>query len=542
MPRPPSTPAADPSPSPADAGGAGDPHRPARRALVAVPVGAAHALGVSFLPGALAWPAQLLLFALGLWLTLGAGNRRQAGLIGAGFAMGHFVIGLCWLHVSMHDHGGMPWLLAALALLLFCAYLALWPALALLLAHDRPGWGWVAGMAGAWSLAEAARGWVFTGFPWLSIGYAHVDGPLGGLAPFAGVYGVGLAATAVAALFALAARRWRGPDRRAPGWRGPAIAAAAVLLAGTVLGQLRFTQATGEPLSVRLVQGNIGQSMKFDPPAAIQAMRWYAAQVAESRARLTVLPETAWVVPWTHTPPEIATTVLEGLRASGGALLLGVPIVDAVPGSTPRVSNSALLITGGGPGPRYDKQHLVPFGEFIPWGFEWFVRLMRIPMGSFGRGAAPQPPFLVDGQRVAANICYEDLFGEEIAAQVRAPVSAGVLVNMSNLGWFGDSHALSQHLHISRMRALETGRPMLRATNTGVTALIDHRGQVRASLPTARAGVIDTQVQATTGLTPYARLGNLPALLLAGAMLVAALGLRRAGITGAARPSSKIAG
>ena len=510
--------------------------------LAAVPAGAAHALSLSFLPGPLAWPAQLLLLALGLWLASGAGNRRQAGLIGAGFAMGHFGIGLCWLHVSMHDHGGMPWLLAALALLLFCAYLALWPALALLVAHERPGWRWVAGVAGAWSLAEAARGWVFTGFPWLSIGYAHVDGPLGGLAPLVGVYGVGLAAAAVAALVALAARRWREQGWRDRAWRGPAIAAAAVLLAGTALGQLRFTQIAGEPLSVRLVQGNIGQSMKFDPPAAMQAMRWYAAQVAESRARLTVLPETAWVVPWTHTPPEIAATVLEGLRASGGALLLGVPIVDAVPGSAPRVSNSALLITGSGPGPRYDKQHLVPFGEFIPWGFEWFVRLMRIPMGSFGRGAAPQPPFLVDGQRVAANICYEDLFGEEIAAQVRAPVSAGVLVNMSNLGWFGDSHALPQHLQISRMRALETGRPMLRATNTGVTALIDHQGQVQARLPTARPGVIDTQVQATTGLTPYASLGNLPALLLAGALLAAALGLRRAGPAGATKASSKIAG
>ena len=542
MPRPSSTPAAEPGPSPAIAGRAGDHHRAGRRALAAVPAGAAHALSLSFLPGPLAWPAQLLLLALGLWLASGAGNRRQAGLIGAGFAMGHFGIGLCWLHVSMHDHGGMPWLLAALALLLFCAYLALWPALALLLAHERPGWRWVAGVAGAWSLAEAARGWVFTGFPWLSIGYAHVDGPLGGLAPLTGVYGVGLAAAAVAALIALAARRWHEQGWRERGWRGPAIAAAAVLLAGTALGQLRFTQIAGEPVSVRLVQGNIGQSMKFDPPAAMQAMRWYAAQVADSRARLTVLPETAWVVPWTHTPPEIAATVLEGLRASGGALLLGVPIVDAVPGSAPRVSNSALLITGSGPGPRYDKQHLVPFGEFIPWGFEWFVRLMRIPMGSFGRGAAPQPPFLVDGQRVAANICYEDLFGEEIAAQVRAPVSAGVLVNMSNLGWFGDSHALPQHLQISRMRALETGRPMLRATNTGVTALIDHRGQVQARLPTARPGVIDTQVQATAGLTPYASLGNLPALVLAGALLAAALGLRRAGPAGATKASSKIVG
>jgi apolipoprotein N-acyltransferase len=537
MPRPPSTPAADPSTPPVAIGPGSARHRVGRRALAAAAAGAAHALTLSFLPGPLAWPAQILSFAVGLWLAAGAASRRQAGLSGFAFAMGHFAVGLCWLHVSMHDHGGMPWLLAALALLLFCAYLALWPALALMLAHDRPGWGWVAGVAGAWTLAEAARGWVFTGFPWLSIGYAHIDGPLGGLAPLVGVYGVGLAAAGVAALLTLGAL-----GRRNRGWRAPAIVAAMTLLTGLALGELRFTQAAGEPLSVRLVQGSIAQSMKFDPQGAVRAMRWYADQVATSRARLTVLPETAWVVPWTHTPPEIADTVLEGLRANGGALLLGVPIVDPVPGAAPRVSNSALLMAGGGPGSRYDKQHLVPFGEFIPWGFGWFVRLMNIPLGSFGRGAPPQPPFLVDGQRIAANICYEDLFGEEIAEQVRAPVSAGMLVNMSNLGWFGDSHALSQHLQISRMRALETGRPMLRATNTGVTALIDHRGQVLARLPNLQAGVIDTQVQATAGLTPYARLGNLPVLLLAAGLLATSLGLRRAGATDATKPSSKIAG
>ncbi|MBU6270350.1 MAG: apolipoprotein N-acyltransferase [Betaproteobacteria bacterium] len=538
MPRPPSTPAADPGrASPAAPVGAITRRAQIPRLLAAMAVGAAHALSLSFLPGALAWPAQLLTLAAGLWLAAGATSRRQSGLRGFAFAMGHFLTGLCWLHVSMHDHGGMPWLLAALALLLFCAYLALWPALALMIAHDRPGWGWVAGVAGAWALAEAARGWVFTGFPWLSIGYAHVDGPLGGLAPLVGVYGVGLAAAALAALLALGALR-----RREQGWRAPAIAVATMLLASAAVGELRFTQPAGGPMSVRLVQGDIAQSMKFDPQAAVRAMRWYAAQVAASQARLTVLPETAWVVPWTHTPPEIAATVLEGLRASGGSLLLGAPIVDAVPGAAPRVSNSALLLAADAPAPRYDKQHLVPFGEFIPWGFGWFVRLMNIPMGSFGRGVAPQAPFLVAGQRVAANICYEDLFGEEIAAQVREPVLAGVLVNLSNLGWFGDSHALSQHLQISRMRALETGRPMLRATNTGVTAHIDHRARVVERLPTAQAGVIDTQVQATEGLTPYARLGNLPVLLLAGALLAVATGLRRTPASEGARPSSKIAG
>ena len=162
----------------------------------------------------------------------------------------------------------------------------------------------------------------------------------------------------------------------------------------------------------------------------------------------------------------------------------------------------------------------MPFGEFVPWGFGWFVRMMHIPLGDFARGGAGQPPFEVGGQRIAFNVCYEDLFGEELRDALLGERGATVLANVSNIAWFGRSHALPQHLAIARMRTIETGRPMLRATNTGVTAAIDAHGRVIARLDDHVAGELDVRVQGTTGLTPFARTGNAPAWI--GALLLVA--------------------
>jgi apolipoprotein N-acyltransferase len=515
-----------------------------RFALAALPAGALHALAFGPWPQ---WWLQLLTLALGLHLVLRAAAdaaasapagmaetaairapalARPALPAAFAFAFGHFLAGLCWLHVSMHDHGGMPWLLAAAALAAFAAYLALFPAAACLLAialtRRAGGWRVAVALAGGWTLAELARGWLFTGFPWLAVGYAHVDGPLGAIAPLLGAHGVGMAAVLVAALLAVSAM----PDTRGPTrWRTASLAG--VLLAGTpALSAIDLVEPVGAPLSVRLVQGNVPQSLKFDPGTAEAAMRAYTARVIESRAALTVLPETAWVRPWLATPPTIREAISASLRERGAHLALGVPLIDSVPDGA-RITNSVLLLDGDNAVGRYDKQHLVPFGEFIPWGFGWFVRLMNIPLGSFARGAPQQPAFALGDQRVAANICYEDLFGHEIATAVRAPVSATVLLNLSNIAWFGDSHALGQHLAISRMRALETGRPMLRATNTGVTAAIDHHGRVLARLAGHREGVLDVRVQGTTGLTPYVSAGEWPAIGLAVLLLILAGARRR---------------
>lgn len=444
------------------------------------------------------------------------------------FGLGSFVAGVGWMYVSMVRYGGMPAPIAAAAVVLLSLYLGAFGALAAAavrrIATSARGLdGGLASLgtamlfAACWTLAELARGVLFTGFPWLSIGYAHLGGPLRHFAPTIGVYGVGLFASLWAfglALAFTALRRRRFPTAGLSLIAGPIVLA--LLLAGA-----SFVQPGTQVLGVRLLQGNIPQNLKFDPERALATMDTYAQMVESGRADLTVLPETAWTVPWRSTPPEIAARLARH-AAGGTALAIGMPL-DATQNaqSGPQLANSVAVIGADGTiTTRYDKRHLVPFGEFVPTLFGWFVRMMDIPLGDFARGETGQPALAIGVDRIAFNICFEDLFGEELAVQVRD--GATMLVNLSNLAWFGDSHALDQHLRIARMRSLELGRPMLRATNTGVTAVIDHTGTIVARLPTGTAGVLEAQVNGTTGLTPYARLGNLPALALA--LTLAAVG------------------
>jgi apolipoprotein N-acyltransferase len=190
------------------------------------------------------------------------------------------------------------------------------------------------------------------------------------------------------------------------------------------------------------------------------------------------------------------------------AALVGVPLGSFDAGYTNSVAGLSAQPQPGAPDGadyRYDKWHLVPFGEFIPAGFRWFTQMMNIPLGDFARGVRNPPSFRVGAERVAPNICYEDLFGEELARRfVDAAQAPTLLANVSNIGWFGQTVAVPQHLHISRLRSLELQRPMLRATNTGATAVIDHRGRVRALLPPHTEGVLHASVQGRSGVTPYA--------------------------------------
>ena len=456
------------------------------------------------------------------------------------FGIGWFAAGLAWLYVSMHVYGGMPAPMAAAAVVLFAGYLSLYPAAATWIVARASPTGdplpQAAALAGAWTLAEWARGTVMTGFPWLAAGYAQIDGPLDRLAPVTGVYGIGAAAVAIAALLAAAIAPGAGaPDVRRTRATA-ALLACGLLVVPLALPRQGWTTPHGAPLQVRLIQGNVAQDMKFRPERTIAAMQDYAARFEAGDATLTILPETAWTVPWDRTPEPIARRILEHV-GRGHALALGVPTFLAPQDRTgPQLANSVLLLerrtapAPGGAVPRYDKQHLVPFGEFVPPGFRWFVDMMHIPLGDFARGAPGQPPFEIGGQRIAFNICYEDLFGEEIREAVRGDRGATVLANVSNIAWFGDSHALPQHLAIARMRSLETGRPMLRATNTGTTAAIDAKGRVIGRLPVHAAGTLDVAVQGTEGLTPFARWGNAPVLVCALLLLGgAAFGARAGG-------------
>ena len=484
--------------------------------LGALLAGAIHAC--SFAPWDLPWLQVLALAAL-FTLSIRATSVRSATVLGFAFGMGWFGVGISWVYVSMHVYGLMPAVLAGAATAAFCAYLAVYPALALGMAHWLfPGiFRLAVGLPALWMISEWLRGTVFTGFPWLASGYAHTDGPLSGWAPTLGMYGITLAAALLAGALSLLTLRERQQRARRYGW----IAAVfAVLIGGGWLGRTQsWTAPTGAPISVRLVQANVPQNLKFEPNGIARAFDDHWALMQGARVDLVALPESIFPVPIQHVPPSYLQAFRDFAQKQRTALIYGVFLEE------PRghYFNSAVGYAPDDGGlRRYSKRHLVPFGEFIPPGFRWFVDLMKMPIGDQQRGATAQPLSLA-GQQVAVNICYEDLFGEEIIdAWHTAGPAPTLMLNISNLAWFNDSLALPQHLQISRMRVLETQHPMLRATNTGATAIIDRSGSVVMQLPYLTAGALNGRVQGYQGTTPFIRYGNWPALLLAGLLLLSA--------------------
>lgn len=361
-----------------------------------------------------------------------------------------------------------------------------------------------------WGLSEWMRGWVFTGFPWAASGYAHHNSPLSGFAPLIGVYGIGVLVALCGSCLAMLTQRGR--------W--PAIGLLCALMAvGFGLKRIDWTQPHGNPISVRLLQGNVPQGEKFEAEHINQALALYLGMITAAPADLIATPETAIVLFPQQLPPDYLPKLAKFAHDTNSSLLYGIPLSD----SSTQFSNSVAGIGPSGQSYRFDKHHLVPFGEFVPKGFHWFVDMMRIPLGDFNRGAAIQPAFAVKDQRVLPNVCYEDLFGEEIADQLRSsPQPATMLLNASNLAWYGESVAIPQHLQISRMRTLETGRPMLRSTNSGATAVIDPHGKVIGVLQPYTRGVLTAKVQGMEGMTPYIRFGNLLFLALSALALAAA--------------------
>ena len=475
--------------------------RPASLALdllIAAAFGAAHSL--PFIHPS-AWWAQLLILAWLAWRAAALSPRRAAAL-GLAFGTAWLAAGTWWLYISLHRYGGLPAPLAVLAIALLSAFMSLYLALALaLFARWRSGCGWRDALlfAALWLLTELARGVIFTGFPWLASGYAHVDGPLAALAPWVGVYGIGFVAAALAAWPVLN----RPPTSRS---RAIPFAALALVLGVTALiGQVGFSQPGGT-LKVTLLQGNVAQDEKFALAQMPQALAWTSAQLRSARGALVVAPETVIPLLPSQLEPAYWQTLLDHFQRGPQAALLGLPLGDESAGYTNSAAGiSAASATLPGGFYRYDKHHLVPFGEFIPLGFHWFTQLMHIPLGDFNRGVVGAPSFAFNGERIGANICYEDLFGEELAARFRDEAAAPtIFANISNIGWFGDTIAIDQHLEISRLRTLEFQRPMLRATNTGATAVIDHQGRVTHRLPRFTQGVLDAEVQGRTGLTPFA--------------------------------------
>jgi len=484
-------------------------------------IAAAFGLGVlsvaAFAPLYLFFLAPLAL-ALLLWLCERERTARHGFKLGFAFGLGQFLAGVSWVYVSLHDFGAMPAVAAAGATLLFCAFLALHPACATAAASAvaAPLARRVLAFPAAWILTEWVRGWIFTGFPWLAIGYSQAPAsPLAGFAAPSGLFGVGLAAVMSAGLVLhAAANNWRRPD-----WR-PLLALLVLAGAGAGSKSIAWTTPAGEPLSVALLQGNVAQSMKWRPEQVMATLQLYDSMVrASGEARLIVMPETAVPMFLQEVPAAFLEGITQHARARNADVLIGLPEL----GSDRGYFNS-VVSTGASPTQAYRKSHLVPFGEFIPLRpiLAPIVNALAIPLTDFSRGGIDQRPLAVAGQRVAVNICYEDAFGEEIIRQLP---EATLLVNVSNVAWFGDSIAPMQHLQIAQMRALETGRTMLRATNTGMTAVVDPKGVVVAAAPTFETKILTAQVQGYEGATPFVRYGNVPVVTCCVLMLLGVIGM-----------------
>ena len=498
---------------------------------------------------------------------------RQAALLGWAYGLGWLCGGVWWLFISLHDFGGLAAPLAVAAVVLLSAALSLYLAAAAA-AYAR----WrsrkllpdVLLFAAVWLLAEWARGVIFTGFPWLASGYSQVDSSLAAALPWVGVYGVGVMVAVAGVLLS----RLVGTAPAPAGQRRRAAAALiGLLVAPLALAPIDFSLSTGK-LRVALIQTGVSQDEKFAVERMPAALAWLSQTLHEAQADLVIAPETA-VPLLPHQLSDFAPGWWDALVAHfnqpGRAALIGLPLGSYEAGYTNSVIGLGLGLGGaagvGGlanpaavatittatatatatattPPYRYDKYHLVPFGEFVPPGFRWFIELMNIPLGDFLRGPVDAPSFAVGAapaQRVAPNICYEDLFGEDLAVRfVVAAQAPTMLANISNIGWFGNTVAIPQHLNISRVRTLELQRPMLRATNTGATAIVDHRGRVTQQLAPFVRGVLEGEVEGRSGITPYAwwagRFGLWPLVALAILVIVGAgFSARRAPADPAAR-------
>jgi apolipoprotein N-acyltransferase len=365
-------------------------------------------------------------------------------------------------------------------------------------------------------LIEWLRGMIFTGFPWLTLGYAHSNSALAGYAPLIGVYGVSMVSAMCAGLLAFIFFRilqYRRTVLHDLGFRVALFALVALWGAGSMLRSVDWTTPFSAPFSVTLVQGNIPQDIKFNEDELAITLDTYRRLAMQNPAHLIILPETALPMMRDEVPQNLLDELRDQMQRNGGDMLIGV--FDRDRGGyynsvfTLGASENAFL-----PEPHYRKHHLVIFGEFIPLRsvFGWLINdVLSIPMGDLARGADKQEPMKVSGQRVAVDICYEDVFGEEVISSLP---EATLLVNLTNDGWFGHSNAAEQHNQMSQFRALETGRMMLRATNTGVSSIISAKGHVLQQLPQHQQAVLQGMVQGYQGSTPYVRWGNRAVLLL----------------------------
>jgi apolipoprotein N-acyltransferase len=459
------------------------------------------------------WPIQIFSLSALLLLVMQREQdsaKRQSVLVWA-YGFSWLATGFGWLVIALARYGDLPWILSIIAIALLAALLAIYLACAFYCArYFQQRWHssvsiFLLGIFPAlFVIAEWLRAWVFTGFPWVSSGYVHTASWLAGYAPLIGVYGIGWLNALIAGALSLALLDRTTSVRMA-------LFAGILFFVGFLLQKIEWTSPQGQPIQVRLLQGNIDQGIKFDADHLRSTLNLYQSLITKRPADLIATPETALPILSSDLPPGYLSDLEAFTLQTHSKLILGVVLHDG----DARYSNSVIGLGGTNAASfyRYDKHHLVPFGEFVPYGFRWFTNLMQIPLGDLTSAGLYQKPMQVKDQYVMPNICYEDVFGEEIAAQLAAQYAANdpiasILLNVSNLAWYGDSTAIPQHLQISTMRVLETGRPMLRATNTGATAVVNAKAQVVGELKPLTQDSLSVSVQGMKGMTPYILLGN----------------------------------
>ncbi len=432
----------------------------------------------------------------------------HAAIRGGLFGLGAFGFGIYWIYISLHDYGNAPAPFAVFATFLIVLIMALYPAiLGGLIGRWKlpPGsLRWLVIIPALWTLFDWIRSWLFTGFPWLALGYSQIDTPLGQLAPYLGVFGIDWAVFLSAGLLwtLLNSDRWK---MRAV-WSGVLVV---LWLGAWALGQITWSKPTGSPLRVALVQGNISQNQKWLAHFQRETLQRYQqlSLPEQTGSDVIIWPETAIPIFYQDVQPYIAAL-------AAGAVQNNVDYISGIPTGSweTGVFHNSVLSIGATPG-FYHKNRLLPFGEYLPLRtlLLFFRDWVDIPMADFTPGDRNQPLLRAGGQPVGVSICFEAVFGSDIRL---ALPDATWLINVSNDAWFRDSTAPHQHLQIARMRALETSRYMARATNTGISAIINERGRITARGAQFETLVVRGNVQPHHGLTPYARFGDTPIILL----------------------------
>ena len=460
------------------------------------------------------WGAiAVLTLAVLYWQIHQTKTVTQAFGLGYAFGLGLMGCGVSWLYISVAQFGGIGLPVAIVITVLFIAVVSIYFGLFAGAYQGLRGYlGHKAALFGLapvlWVSVEVLRSWLFTGFPWLVVGYSQIDWPLAGYAPIIGVLGL----SGLVALSAGLLHYWR------TGWSWFALLC--LWGTGALLGEYTWTQPVGAPFQASLVQANIAQKDKWQPAWYPETLRRYHSLTAQAlNSQLVVWPETA--IPRFNTDVEqsLLQSLDKDMRAQQRDLLTGIVVKEP----DGRYYN-ALISLGQSGRDAYYKRHLVPFGEYLPLK-AWLgpiLDFIQIPMSNFAAGMSDKPVLQLAGHLAGVDICYEDAFAHEV---MRALPEAGYLINASNDAWFGDSLAPHQHLQIARMRALETERYLLRATNTGISAIIDAKGNIQQRTPQFAMAMVTGQVQARQGATPYVVWGDWSLLLMLSSVIISLVGV-----------------